>query len=226
MKLLAPPYVFPPASTRMWGGLVEARQHIGHVIVNPGSGPGHVRDPIWIAQLRALEAAELAAVGYLDLSYTRKPLSRVLAEVETWRKWYGVTDFFLDCLPSGDHGRARAVTRVLRDRPRQLLANPGVATTPEVAAHFDLLVTYEGTQPPQVRRPWLAAPQASASRRASGPATAWIHYDAPREVIGRTVRSAAAAGVSELWVTDLSGANPYRELPSYWEQLLTAVERV
>lgn len=223
MKLLAPPYIFPAAPTRMWGALVEAREHIGHVIVNPGSGPGHVRDPIWLAQLRALETAELAAVGYLDLSYTRKPLSRVLAEVETWRKWYGVTDFFLDCLPSGDHGRARAVTRALRDRPRQLLANPGVATTPEVASHFDLLVTYEGTQPPRVGHPWLAAPQARAGRRASGPATAWIHYDASQRLINQTVSAAATAGVSELWMTDLAGANPYRDLPAYWDDLLAAI---
>lgn len=217
MRLLAPAYGYPGTERGLWDGLAAAAAHLGHVIINPGSGPGHLRDPEWVQQVRRLEGLGVPLLGYLDLAYARKPLDRLTREATVWRRWYGLVDFFLDCAPAQDVAHTSNVADLLRTtgQAAHLVANPGTRATPEVALHFDAVVEREGT--PDVM-PWRAD-QTIAGRTDR----AWIVHNADPGAAQATLHAARRRGVEEVWITDLNGANPYRTLPSYWDWLLSAL---
>ena len=232
MNLLVPAYGYPGTDRVLWDGLRRAADSLGHVIVNPGSGPGDVRDPAWVREVSVLTDHGVPLLGYLDLAYSAKPVDAILAEAALWRRWYGVTDFFLDCTPSSDAGRAAEVADALRTSARcgELVANPGTTTLPEVAAHFDLVVDHEGGPPltrlgPEAVDFWPRdrgddTGEAGGGARQGAPAKSWIVHGTDRAGAHTSLVAARMAGVAEIWVTDLAGDNPYRTLPAYWSWLL------
>lgn len=229
MKLLAPAYGYPSQSRSLWDGLLDCADLLGHVIINPGSGPGVLRDPVWNDQISALEDRGVSMLGYLDLGYSRKPVDVLVAEASTWERWYGILDFFLDCAPSSDLPRTARVVDDLRMSARAgtLVANAGTAVVPSVAAHFDAVVEHEGLPHHEVH---AAVALSAAEERDLGPLSSlvmpgrsWIVYGADKDAALRTLRRAQAQGVDQIWITDLDGVNPYRDLPSYWPWLLGAL---
>jgi hypothetical protein len=224
MRLLVPAYGYPGTERALWDAIADAGPAVGHVIINPGSGPGRVRDPAWVSEVRRLDSLGIPMLGYLDLAYARKPLEVLVSEAATWRRWYGMLGYFLDCAPSRDVRHTGDVADLLRTSTgaAHLTANPGTRTTVEVARHFDGLVEHEG--PPEAAAVLSRRPTDRSARIDAGPGRAWVVHGAGRESARRTVARARRCGVSELWVTDLTGANPYRALPTYWPWLLAAVE--
>lgn len=222
MRLIAPAYGYPAGSRPLWDGLVAAGDAIGHVIINPGSGPGDDRDPVWNEQISRLDDRGIPMLGYLNLAYSGKPAEDLMVEAERWRRWYGIVDFFLDCAPSSDVRRTGHVADILRSgaRARELVANAGTRTAPDVARHFDAIVEHEGVPP--FTRPPRGGPGHRVPRVPS-PDRAWIVHSADPHAARVTMDAAAAMGISEIWVTDLAGANPYRDLPTYWEWLVEAL---
>ena len=221
MRLLAPAYGYPGTDRGLWEGLAAAGDQVGHVIINPGSGPGYLRDAEWVTQVDRLAELGVPMLGYLDLAYARKPLSRLVREASVWRRWYGIVDFFLDCAPSQDVEHTSNVADLLRTtgRAAHLTANPGTRATPEVALHFDAVVEREGV-PEQM--PWHD--EAGAVPHPGGPTErAWIVHGADPQAAQVTLDAARRRGVDEVWITDLGGANPYGALPSYWSWLLQAM---
>ena len=228
MKLIAPAYGYPGTNRVLWDSLTRSDQALGHVIINPGSGPGDVRDQEWTREVDALNGRGVPMLGYLNLAYSRKPVGTLLAEAALWRRWYGIVDFFLDCAPSSDVRRTAEVAEILRISARagELVANAGTKTSHDVALHFDAVVEHEGHPPfaqagPEVLEFWLREHRDSADGgRDVSTGRSWIVHGADVAAASTTLRAAHAAGVDEIWLTDLRGTNPYRDLPTYWPWLL------
>ena len=229
MKLLAPAYGYPSQHRLLWDGLTECVEMVGHVIINPGSGPGDLRDPVWKDQISALEDRGVPMLGYLNLGYSGKPLDVLLAEASLWHRWYGILDFFLDCAPSSDLPRTARVVDILRmsARARYLTANAGTTVVASVAGHFDAVVEHEGPPPRGVPPTGVASPEEALGHWQVGPPAvpdrAWIVHGADQDAAVRTLRRAQAQGLDAIWITDLGGANPYSDLPSYWPWLIEAL---
>ena len=228
MRILAPAYGYPGTNRVLWESLLQAQDLLGHVIINPGSGPGEVRDPEWTREVAALGGRGVPMLGYLNLAYSKKPVGALLAEADLWRRWYGIVDFFLDCAPSLNVRRTAEVAEILRISARagELVANAGTRTSHDVARHFDAVVEHEGHPPfahagPKVLEVWLREHRdAEDGGRDVATGRSWIVHGADAAAASTTLRSAHSAGVAEIWVTDLVGANPYRDLPTYWPWLL------
>lgn len=223
MRILAPAYGYPGTNRVLWEELARASAVMGHVIINPSSGPGDVRDSAWTAQVSVLAEQGIPMLGYLNLDYSSKPVGDLLAEAARWHRWYGIVDFFLDCAPSSDVRRTGQVAEILRlaGRAGELVANAGTRTTPDVARHFDAVVEHEGAPPFGGTDPGLALVSRAESPGAkSEVGRSWIVYGADRAAARVTLEAAAAHGVEEVWITDLRGRNPYRHLPSYWPWLV------
>ena len=86
MKLIAPAYGYPGTNRALWDSLLRADQALGHVIINPGSGPGDVRDHEWTREVDTLSARGVPLLGYLNLAYSKKPMATLLAEADLWRR--------------------------------------------------------------------------------------------------------------------------------------------
>ncbi len=228
MRLIAPAYGYPGNTRPLWDSLAGATDVIGHIIINPGSGPGSVRDPVWLEQVSALSNLGVPMLGYLNLDYSSKPIEVLLAEAARWQKWYGLLDLFLDCASSSDVRHTGIVAEILRSRARagELVANAGTRSAPDVARHFDAVVEHEGLPPfadVPISGTWEDA-GAGPGRASLGTSRAWIVYGADVGAAAVTVESARAMGVEEIWVTDHAGANPYRDLPTYWPTLLEMMQ--
>ena len=223
MRLLAPAYGYPGTNRVLWDSLLRSADALGHVIINPGSGPGEVRDTAWTREVSAFGERGVPLLGYLDLAYSRKPVATLLAEAALWQRWYGIVDFFLDCAPSSDVRRTAQVAEILRlsARAGELVANAGTRTTNDVAAHFDAVVEHEGRPPfvpggPEAMEIWPRELGAASVNEASATSRSWIVHGADVASAAATLRAAHATGVQEIWLTDLVGTNPYRDLPTYW----------
>ena len=57
-------------------------------IVNPASGPGDHVDTNFAAVLPRARKAGVTLVGYIGTQYTRKPLEKVKAEIDTFLRFY------------------------------------------------------------------------------------------------------------------------------------------
>ena len=180
------------------------------------------------ARWTTLSARGVPLLGYLNLAYSKKPMATLLAEADLWRRWYGIVDFFLDCAPSSDARRTAEVAEILRISARagELVANAGTRTSHDVAQHFDAVVEHEGLPPfalagPEVLEFWLREHRdAEDGGRDVSTGRSWIVHGADAAAASTTLKSAHAAGVDEIWLTDLTGTNPYLDLPTYWPWLL------
>jgi hypothetical protein len=129
-RILVPAYFYPSRDgMTAWKELLASANETPVVaIVNPASGPGRRADPNYEEVFRLAKSSKATLIGYVTLSYARRPAAEVYAEVDAWVKFYpGIQGIFFDEQPSG---AARGIRqRVLCSRRRQdrqalIVSNP------------------------------------------------------------------------------------------------------
>ena len=222
VRLLVPAYFYPAGKGReAWNTLIASADKTPiTAIVNPASGPGRRVDANYTAVLDAVRKSKLQTVGYVTLSYSKKPVADITAEVDRWLEFYpDLQGIFFDEQPSGKehiehvgacfaHARAK--------RPKGLLvSNPGVpcdaayAERPErpVICVFEHHSGWDKFRSPA----WL-----TEERREQGYI---LRYDiATAEAMRTAVSEAIASGAGWVYVTDAKGNNPWNRLPAYWKE--------
>lgn len=219
VKLAAPFYLHPAESPGAWEALLAGRLGLAFAVINVSNGPGPDPDPYYGPLLARPSAIPL--VGYVHVSYGDRSATSVLADARRWRELYGITDIFLDEIPSG---RTRlnwdlALIDTLRQQGvRRVIANPGTHPDPGLLRRADLTCVSE--QNWEVYR--ATTPRALLRRRASGERLWHIVHDVPQRDWPRALRLAHAAGAGYLWLTDAVLPNPWRTLPPYLAELSAA----
>lgn len=222
VRLLVPAYFYPAGNKALkeWERLIAVGTKAPVVvIVNPDSGPGKKGDPNYSAILKQLTEAKIGTVGYVTLSYAKRPIAAVKAEVDAWLKFYpDVGGFFLDEQPSDKAGAAftaEAFAYAMEKLPKgHVVANPGVNCD---RAYFDAkgeaaLCLFEHKDGFEK---WEPAAWASRQR------TAALVYGVPKEK-WKDVYARANKRVAWLLVTDADEKMPWGKLPTYWEELVEA----
>jgi hypothetical protein len=98
------------------------------VVVSVANGPGNGRDPSYTAATARLTAAGVRLLGYVDLHFATRPVTRILADVDRWAG-YPVHGVFLDHAPASPFSigpAAVAVGAARRAGLRDSVLNPGV----------------------------------------------------------------------------------------------------
>lgn len=214
MRLAVPLYVHPAIDRRPWQAMVRDAALVAWVVANAADGPGRGRDFVLAAPIADLIDAGVEVIGYVDSRYGWRPRGELLDDLARWEEWYGVSGILLDQAPSGRGRWAAAAVRALREAGAGVVvANPGVHAVQPTGASFDWVVTFEGPGDSHERVP------ASPSPRARTGGTCHLVHSAPRGTLAGALGRARRAGATAIWVTDLSGPNPYRGLPAFYDEL-------
>jgi|GEM_PF-4629760 len=76
------------------------------MVANVNSGPGgSTADPSWASAINQAKAAGIRVMGYVDTAFGNDAEASVKAEVDQWKKLYGVTDIMFDDTWQADTGK-------------------------------------------------------------------------------------------------------------------------
>lgn len=211
---LAVPAYAPPASG-MWPKLEAAGTAVGWVIINPSNGPGGRPRPGYQRVVAEARRRDQRVLGYVPTGRGHRPASSVIAAVDEYRRWYGVTGIFFDEVPSsaGFEPLYRRLVSAVHAHHGVAVLNPGTLPAPGYFDFADAVVTFEGSESRYERRTTQVRPPGHVAVK-----KVWgIVLGTPRRDLRSVVRTAARRGTGGIFVTDRDGADPYDHLPSYWQ---------
>jgi hypothetical protein len=212
-QISVPAYFYPGAA---WTRAIDSRPAPAMMILDiTSSGAGSARNRAYAAAVARAQAAGITVLGYASTGYARRPAAAVEADVRHYRAWYHVTGIFLDeaATGAGELPYYRKVTGFIRhaEPGAVVMLNPGTYPSRRYMALGDVVLAYEG----------------SYARYRNLRVPAWVHgypaarfahvvYDTPGSRLAGTLRLALRRHAGYVYVTDMTGRNPYRSLPRYW----------
>jgi hypothetical protein len=225
MSLIVPAYFTAAGSTASdWNDMATAAAKLPTTaILNPDSGPGNTADPAYVAAIAKVHAAGGRVIGYVYTSYATRSLSQVVTDINTYVSLYKVDGFFIDNMTSDSVTSHLQYYQSIYNYVKGLsasfsvTANPGT-NIPESYASLpaaDQFVVFEDTAKHYASyepQPW----------QAGYPASRFVHivYSASQSQVANIVQYASTHGAGSVYVTSLGLPNPYKALPSYWNQLV------
>ncbi|HZL88915.1 MAG TPA: spherulation-specific family 4 protein [Pirellulaceae bacterium] len=228
IRLIVPAYFYPSRDgLAAWKELLASASETPIVaIVNPASGPGRRVDPNYEEVMRLARSSKAKLIGYVTLSYAKRPAAEVMAKVDAWVKFYpGIQGIFFDEQPSGaEHaafaGECFAHAAAKIDKAL-IVSNPGTSCAREYAElpQKPVIVLYErGTgldkyQPPEWTKDF-AADRFSVL----------LYGVKSKDEMRQAFRDAPAKRVGYFYVTDAEGRNPWNRLPGYWKEEVEAAK--
>jgi Spherulation-specific family 4 len=206
--VIVPLYTYPTDSS--WLAMITQKAAHPSVplaaVVNPNSGVGGVKDPVYVANIKSLQAAGIVVLGYVHTSYANRTLASVENEIARWQTWYGVDGIMFDeestnvgvasyyqTLQSFTQGKGFALT----------IGNPGAEESAPLEGIFTSLCEWETAGMPPFVSPgdsYIATALPSLPMALFAGTAAWIY------------------------VTDESDPPSYSRLPSYFSMLVGVLD--
>ena len=222
-----PAYFYPLPTGSPWDDLTAVAGQVSILaIIDPSNSPGAQFDPNYFAAVNGLRAAGGQVIGYVDTSYATRPPSAVLADIDTYQKWYNLDGFFIDQMTADRSPAHLAYYQQIYDYVHNLnpywfvVGNPGTTTdeayltqpTADILVLFENGTGYDSYTPPAWQASYPANQFAHLVYNVATAATMWTD-----------VSLAASRNTGWVYVTDDNLPNPWDRLPSYWTDFLVAV---
>jgi hypothetical protein len=210
---LLPLRAHPLARPHAWE-LIRAQGAALTVAVDVARGPGSGRDPAYTAAMSRLAGAGVGLLGYVDLAYSTRPLTSVLADVDRWAG-YPVHGLFLDRVPATPYAIgpvALAVQAARRAGLPELVLNPGTPPDPSYRELGLPLCVFEGT--------WLEYRHWTGE--GARPGDGHLVHDVPPWDLDPAAQLQIDRGAGFGLVTDLGPPDPYADLPAWCGPLAAA----
>lgn len=230
VRLLVPAYFYPAdKGLETWTRLIDAAAKVPIVaIVNPGSGPGKKVDPSYTAVFRLATNTRISLIGYVTLSYAKRPIAEVKAEVDHWRAFYPeLKGIFFDEQPSGREQVAFAEECFAYARHKianaLVVSNPGTVCASEylAATGSPTVCLFENHQGFDKYRLPQWADSLPPNRFAI------LHYNLKTaEEMRRVLQAAIQQRAGYVFLTDRQAPMPWSGLPSYWQEELDEVAKI
>jgi hypothetical protein len=229
VRLLVPAYFYPAGDgLKAWKRLIDSASLAPvAAIVNPDSGPGKSLDDSYAQLFRIAKGSKIILIGYVTLSYGKRPISAVKADVDSWLQVYpDIRGIFFDEQPSNPEGVAFATECFTYARSRiddpVLVTNPGTRCAPGYASAKDspvvCLFEHEQGFDKYELPDW--ADRLSADRFA-----VLLYRVADAELMRQSLRAAIRKRSGYVYITDAKGPMPWYRLPSYWDDEIAAVRQ-
>lgn len=219
--------VFVPAyfGASGWPQVSGAKHMPSAMILNPstGIGAGDGPNPAFQAAVRQARRAGITVLGYSSTADGTRPAAQILADVRHYKAWYGVNGIFLDSV-NGTSAEFRYYKRLSTYIHRvipgsSVWMNPGVYPQRQYMSVSDILMVFEGTYA-QYRE--AAVPGWARDYPANRFANT-IYGASTSTQANSAISTARSRNAGYVFVTNLSGANPYNALPAYWSSEVTAI---
>ncbi|MFK7963162.1 MAG: spherulation-specific family 4 protein [Burkholderiaceae bacterium] len=239
LELLVPAYFYPGTDDLHWPALNAAAGKVPlTVIMNPASGPGEKADPAYVEAVAKVRAAGATVIGYVHISYGKRPMKQVQADVELYRNLYEIDGIFLDEMasdstPKSVSYQSQLISQIKADSPDwTVVGNPGVMPD---AVHLgeqgaDIVVSFEDTA-----AQWLLARDGDL-RSIKGPRSSpllagaslaqLVHTTTDEQLVHQIVSTAAMGGIKALYITNDKMDNPWDTLPVWWTTLVDHIAAI
>ena len=182
-----------------------------------GVGAGTAPDPVFQALVRQATSAGLTILGYSSTVDGARPVADVEADARHYRDWYGVTRVFLDRVTgqSAQFTYYQQLSSYIHqlDGPSSVWVNPGDYPDQDYMSVGDVVMVFEGTY-----QQYLALQVPAWVSVYSPSRFAHTIYATPDTDLVNALQLAQRRRAMHVYVTDLTGANPYAALPSYWSR--------
>ena len=156
--ILLPLYSFPgysPYPGANWQPVINSHNTYPKVpiiaIINPSSGPGHIKDANFVAGIKNLQSSGIKTIGYVPTNYTNRPYSQAKADVTTYSQNYSnINGILFDEMNNG--GSAASVTyyqnltnyaKSINNNFTYFVGNPGINTLAVYVPTENNLEVYE-----------------------------------------------------------------------------------
>lgn len=220
VRVLLPAYFYPSEQgLEIWKTVFRSATKAPIVaIVNPDSGPGKQVDPNYRKVCELSRSSRATLIGYVTLSYAKRPVEEVKAEIDRWLEFYPeIRGIFLDEQPSSVEHRAfveECFAYAHQKTQRGLIvSNPGVVCAPPyfesptspvicLFEHFQGFADYKLPEWADVYPP---------NRFAT------LHYRVTSaEEMRKRLQAAVQQRSGYVYITDRDLPNPWDGLPKYW----------
>lgn len=218
--LFVPAFFYPGPE---WTRTDDSRPGPSTIILDiTSTGAGSSPSGVFQTAVRQARASGITILGYSTTQYGHRSLARIEADVRNYKAWYGVTDTFLDEVPteaSHVHYYRELASYIRRVNPGSAVwLNPGTYPSERYMSLGAVVMVFEGPY-----ASYLKTPVPSWADNYPAAMFANAIYGAPGSKLAHTLRLAKSRHVGHIYVTDRSGSNPYRSLPSYWPSEASAV---
>ncbi|WP_244438872.1 spherulation-specific family 4 protein [Paraburkholderia dilworthii] len=219
-SLVVPSYFNATRSIANWNTLTAtARKVPTTAILNPDNGPGATHDPNYAAAVANLHAAGGKVLGYISTRYGKRSLSAVVADINAFAGLYKIDGFFIDEMTTDSkisHIQFyQSIYNYIKgmNAAYSVTANPGTDMAELYASlpTADQFVVFESTAKSYAKYRPMSWQAGYAKSR-------FVHmvYGATAAQLPGIVQYAKTHGAGGVYVTSLSGSNPYKALPPYW----------
>jgi len=208
-----------------WPQATSGKHTPAAMILNPatGIGAGTAPNPGFQDAVRQAHKAGIAVLGYSSTADGQRPLAQIEADVRNYKNWYGINGIFLDSV--GGTGADFPYYRRISDYIHRIIPgsqvwlNPGIYPARQYMSIGDVVMVFEGTyaQYRDISVPGWAR-GFPADRFAD---TVYGAYTSSQA--NSAISLARSRNAGYVFVTNLSGANPYDALPGYWTSEVTAI---
>jgi len=218
---LIPFYIYPtPIAIQP---LLDAKQQHPNipmrVILDPDSGPGTTQDPVYVEAIKAMQLAGIQVVGYVNTDYNKRPIKEVISDITEWQTLYQPDGIFLDRMGT-DLDYYVSLTKYIKSSGMQFsIGNAQENVYTSYTKAVDTVVIANGSTLPNLANysNWQQAylPKSSAAmfiNSIKSFPTGFI-YEAKKFV-------------GWIYVTDVSGEQPWCSLPSYLSLVMSALDTV
>ncbi|MBS0611181.1 MAG: spherulation-specific family 4 protein [Proteobacteria bacterium] len=242
LELLVPAY-FSPGPGSDWDKLASGAQAYPAApitaILNPNNGIFTKEDPLVTAAITAFRQGGGKVLAYVYTRYGNgaRSVADVQRNIDNYRKTYGaqIDGIFLDEMDATGKQLAfyREIYQYIKglDSRLRVVGNPGTYPVADSAGVADALVSFEGQatayagSTPQPANTWVY-------NRANSAQAALVHDATSCGAMQQVLRSANTPlrNTGLVYATDrhydyaTDTGNPWATLPSYWEQMLAAVD--
>jgi len=218
---IVPLYSYPTESP--WSAIVSAK--LAHpsvpviAIANVDNGPGTASDSAFTSGIHALATAGIVVIGYVYTSYGARATATVKADIDAWHRFYPtVSGIFFDEESNTTGGDAyyRDLGTYAKSNGMNLtVGNPGTDTGSAYINALDVTFIYESAGLPSTTM--LANWRSSYALTRVGVIPYAANFDL-------TWLQQARSAVGYIYVTNDDLPNPWDTLPSYFSNLLAALE--
>jgi Spherulation-specific family 4 len=213
--VVVPLYAYPTSSS--WTTLMHVKQTYPSVpmiaIISPNGGAGSIKDPIFVSGIKSLQRNGIKVLGYVSTRYGSQSLSVIRTQMLNYKIWYGVNGIFYDEM--SQLGTKLSYYSSLATYAKSLgfemtIGNPGTTVSSNLLGVFSNLCIYESPGMPAISNI-----DGYASRSRQG--FSYISYGVSSLPSQAQIKSTTTY-VGYIYITSLSGSNPFDALPSYFSK--------
>jgi len=231
VRLIVPAYFYPGGrGLDAWRQLIDAAPSTPIcAIANPDSGPGKRVDENYVQLFRLAKNSKLTLLGYVTLSYGKRPLSAVRADIDSWLYFYpDVRGIFFDEQPSQEELAPFAIDSFAYARAKingaLIVTNPGTRCAQAylaprdspVACLFEHETGFDKYKLPE----W-------AEGLGSDRFAVLLYSVKSADEMRQALRASIRQRTGYVYVTD-AGAEPipWNRLPVYWKEEVQSIQEI